>query len=502
VWNGRSYSFEEISRLSSLYSEKLGALGIRRGDRVAVFAETCPELVAAFVAHLQGGVVHVPINTRYKADEARHILEDSGAVAVLGGGEGEECGEVLREILVRCPAHLKHVIALREALPAGQPPAAAPPSPSSPSKQIFSSSPSSSKPSDDDVAMLIYTSGTTGKSKGVALSYRALADNTASVTGLWRFAPEDRLVLALPLFHVHGLVLGVAGMLVNGLTLLLEPRFDAARVVDAFAREGATVFMGVPTMYVRLLEHLEAHPGEAAALRGARLFTAGSAPLPAADFEAFRAMTGHAILERYGMSETLFTLSNPYDGERRPGTVGLPTPGAAVRIVDDDGVDVPDGELGEIVVKSDGMMTAYWRREAETGASFRDGWFLTGDVARRGDGGYVTIVGRKSVDVIKSGGYKIAAREIEDVLRRHPSVKDAAVVGVADRVWGQRICAALVLAPGAEPGTACADVAAFAAAHLADYKKPREVVALAELPRNALGKVQKHLLASAFGPKA
>jgi malonyl-CoA/methylmalonyl-CoA synthetase len=148
------------------------------------------------------------------------------------------------------------------------------------------------------------------------------------------------------------------------------------------------------------------------------------------------------------------------------------------------------------------MMTAYWRREAETGASFRDGWFLTGDVARRGDGGYVTIVGRKSVDVIKSGGYKIAAREIEDVLRRHPSVKDAAVVGVADRVWGQRICAALVLAPGAEPGTACADVAAFAAAHLADYKKPREVVALAELPRNALGKVQKHLLASAFGPKA
>lgn len=349
--------------------------------------------------------------------------------------------------------------------------------------------------------MLIYTSGTTGKSKGVALSYKALADNTASVTGLWRFAPEDRLVLALPLFHVHGLVLGVTGMLVNGLTLLLEPRFDPARVVEAFASEGATVLMGVPTMYVRLLEHLDAHPEAADALRKARLFTAGSAPLPAADFEAFRAKTGHAILERYGMSETLFTLSNPYDGERRPGTVGRATPGSSVRIVDDEGRDTADGELGEIVVKSDGMMSAYWGREADTAASFRDGWFLTGDVARRAADGYVTIVGRKSVDVIKSGGYKIAAREIEDVLRRHPKVKDAAVVGLEDRVWGQRIAAALVLADGCEPVAACAEVAAFAAEHLADYKKPRDVVALPELPRNALGKVQKHLLARVFPPK-
>jgi malonyl-CoA/methylmalonyl-CoA synthetase len=489
VWNGRSYSFEEISRLSSLYSERLSALGIRRGDRVAVFAETCPELIAAFIGHLMTGVIHVPINTRYKADEARHILEDSGAVAVLVGHEAEECGEVLREILrVKELPGLRHVLPLAQALP------------SSPSKK-FPSSSFPPSPSDEDIAMLIYTSGTTGKSKGVALSYKALADNTAAVTGLWRFAPEDRLVLALPLFHVHGLVLGVTGMLVNGLTLLLEARFDPTRVVEAFAGEGASVFMGVPTMYVRLLEHLDAHPDAAAALRRARLFTAGSAPLPAADFEAFQAKTGHAILERYGMSETLFTLSNPYDGERRPGTVGLPTPGCSVRIVDDEGRDIADGELGEIVVKSDGMMTTYWGREADTAASFREGWFLTGDVARRGDGGYVTIVGRKSVDIIKSGGYKIAAREIEDVLRRHPKVKDAAVVGVEDRVWGQRIAAALVLADGCEPGAACAEVAAFAAEHLADYKKPRDVVALPDLPRNALGKVQKHLLARAFPPK-
>jgi malonyl-CoA/methylmalonyl-CoA synthetase len=496
VWGGRSYTFEEIGRWASAYAARLASLGIRGGDRVAVFAETYPEVIAAFVGHLQSGVIHVPINTRYKADEARHILEDSGAVAVLVGDEREECTGVLREILRRCPAHLKHVIALREAFSSGQTSTAASGSPSSPSKKIFSSP----LPKDEDIAILIYTSGTTGRSKGVALSYRALADNTASVTGLWRFSPVDRLVLALPLFHVHGLVLGVAGMLVNGLTLLLEPRFDAAQVVEAFEGRGATVFMGVPTMYVRLLEHLEAHPEAGAALRRARLFTAGSAPLPAADFEAFRAKTGHAILERYGMSETLFTLSNPYDGERRPGTVGLPTPGGAVRIVDDEGRDVPTGDLGEIVVKGDGLMSAYWGRGADTAASFRDGWFRTGDVARRSADGYVTIAGRKSVDIIKSGGYKIAAREIEDVLRRHPSVRDAAVVGVEDRVWGQRVAAALVLAEGCEPAAACAEVAAFAAAHLADYKKPREIVALAELPRNALGKVQKHLLAKMFPP--
>jgi malonyl-CoA/methylmalonyl-CoA synthetase len=492
VWAGRSSSFEELDRLSLLHVDRLCALGIPPGDRVAVFAETCPELIAALVGNLRAGFIHVPINTRYKADEARHILEDSGASVVLTGGEGEECGKVLKEILRRRPPHLKQVVAMAEVLRA-----AAPTLPSSPSQQV----PSSDLPrgEDDDVAMLIYTSGTTGKSKGVALSYRALADNTASVTGLWRFAPEDRLLLALPLFHVHGLCLGVLGMLVHGLTLLLEPRFDAARVVEAFESDGATVFMGVPTMFVRLLEHLEAHPEAAAPLRRARLFTAGSAALPAADFDAFRRLTGHAILERYGMSETLFTLSNPYDGERRPGTVGHPTPGASVRIVDDEGRDVADGELGEITVKSDGMMNGYWGREAETRASFRDGWFLTGDVARRGDEGYVTIVGRKSVDVIKSGGYKIAAREIEDVLRRHPAVRDAAVVGVADRVWGQRICAAVVLVHGSGAG-ACEEVAAFAAAHLADYKKPREVRALDELPRNALGKVQKHLLALVFRP--
>jgi malonyl-CoA/methylmalonyl-CoA synthetase len=499
VWNGRTFTFEEIQHRASLYVDRLRALGVQRGDRVAVFAETCPEVVAAFVAHLGSGVIHVPINTRYRAEEARHILDDSGAVAVLTR-RTDGCRKVLDEILgTSRPPELRHVLDLAEVfspLPFAETLSSLIPS------EANLSSLSSDPPADDDVALLIYTSGTTGKSKGVALSHRALEANTRAVMSLWRFSEADRLVLALPLFHVHGLCLGVAGALLTGFTLLLEERFDPVRVVEAFANDGATVFMGVPTMYVRLLEHLEANRGDAAALRRARLFTAGSAPLPAADFVAFRERTGHEILERYGMSETLFTLSNPYEGERRPGTVGLPVPGCSVRLVDDEGRDIPDGELGEILAKANGIMNGYWGRPAETAAAFRDGWFLTGDVARRDAGGYVTIVGRKSVDVIKSGGYKISAREIEDVLRRHPRVKDAAVVGLPDRVWGQRIAAAVVLTEPAEAAAAertCAEIAAFAAARLADFKQPRDLRAVSELPRNALGKVQKHVLAKSFG---
>jgi malonyl-CoA/methylmalonyl-CoA synthetase len=475
-----------MRRWAGSYVALLERAGVKRGDRIAVFAETRPELVAAFAGHLSSGVIHVPINTRYKADEARHILEDSGAVAVLTQ-EGEECHAVLNAILRQQKSpQLRHVLTIAAAFP------------SSPSERFFSSDFARVEPpQDDDVAMLIYTSGTTGESKGVALSHRALEENTRTMMELWRFSPADRLVHALPLFHVHGLCLGVAGALLTGFTLLLEERFDAANVVEAFANGGATAFMGVPTMYVRLLEHLENHPEGAEALRKARLFTAGSAPLPAGDFAAFREKTGHAILERYGMTETLFTLSNPHDGERRPGTVGLPVPGCSVRLVDDEGREAREGEPGEIHVKCNGLMSGYWGRDADTAAAFRDGWFLTGDVGQRDADGYVTILGRKSVDVIKSGGYKISAREIEDVLRRHPAVKDAAVVGLPDRVWGQRIAAAVVLVEPRDADAskkACEEIAVFAASCLADFKKPRHLRAVTELPRNALGKVQKHLL--------
>jgi malonyl-CoA/methylmalonyl-CoA synthetase len=482
VFGGRSWSFGELDAASRRYAGGLSALGIGRGDRVAVFAESSAETIVALLAHYRLGAIHVPINTRYRAEEAGHVLRDSGARAVLVAA-GSEQESVLRDVgsveglatrvvlgaVARSPEGEARFSSLLASEPLGGTPA----------------------PADEDIAVIVYTSGTTGRSKGAALSYRALVENMEALTGAWRFSPEDRLALSLPLFHVHGLCIGIHGALLHGMTLLLSARFDAGELVRLFAERGATVFMGVPTMYVRLLEHLGVHPEAGAALSRARLFTSGSAPLPAADFTAFERATGHRILERYGMTETLFTLSNPYGGERRPGTVGFPVGGCDVRIVDDAGSEVGDGETGEILVRGNGMMTAYWGRPEETRAAFRGGWFATGDVAARDADGYIRILGRKSVDVIKSGGFKISAREIEEVIAGHPSVREVAVVGAPDRVWGERIVAAVVLRGPGEEGVE-REVTDLCARSLADYKRPKEVRVLEALPRNALGKVQKH----------
>ncbi|HMF08189.1 MAG TPA: AMP-binding protein [Thermoanaerobaculia bacterium] len=482
VCAGDVLTFGDLDAMSRGYAGRLVSQGFSPGDRVAVFAETAPDVIAALLGHLRSGILHVPINTRYRAEEARHILEDSGATAVLVRN-GESGAAVVDEILASSPSIPLRRLEIGDVVKAG-------PLDEDASKSVLRA--------DGDPAVVVYTSGTTGKSKGAILSGRALAENTLAVTDLWRFHPRDRVVLALPLFHVHGLCLGVLGALLQGATILLLPRFDAAGVVKAFAEDGATVFMGVPTMYARLLEHLRADPGAGRILARGRLFTSGSAPLPADQFAAFREMTGHAILERYGMSETLFTLSNPYEGERQPGTVGLPVPGCAIRVVDESGQDAPPGAVGELWVKSNGMMKAYWGRQAETGSAFRGEWFVTGDMVRVASDGYVTILGRKSADFIKSGGFKISAREIEDVVRRHPRVRDAAVVGAADPIWGERIVAAVTLKDGAPRPSEedlLGEIAALCLEALADYKRPREVRIFEELPRNVMGKVQKHRLA-------
>jgi acyl-CoA synthetase (AMP-forming)/AMP-acid ligase II len=489
LFEGKTYTFGELDRLSRNYACGLAASGVQRGDRVAVFAETSPEVIVALLGHYRLGAVHVPINTRYRGEELSPILEDSGAKAILVRA-GSACARVLQG-LAPPPAALSLRIWIGEG--------SAPPDDLAFGRLVETDLPNAQahRPpvaSDRDTAVLIYTSGTAGKSKGVELSFRAIVASTEGVTGLWRFDSEDRLALALPLFHVHGLCLGLHGALLHGQTVLLFERFDAASVVEAFDAAGATVFMGVPTMYVRLLEHMAQRPDAARKLSRGRLFTAGSAALSTDDFIAFEERTGHCILERYGMSETLFTLSNPYE-DRRPGTVGLPVPGCEVRIVDEEGREVGEGEPGEILVRGSGLMTGYWRRPAETAASFRDGWFVTGDMARRNRDGYVTIVGRKAFDIIKTGGFKISTREIEDVLRRHPKIKDVAVVGAPDRTWGQKVVAVVVLE---EEGGAISEkellgeLSSFCLRHLADYKHPRAVRVLHELPRNALGKVQKH----------
>ncbi|MGB0590595.1 MAG: class I adenylate-forming enzyme family protein [Myxococcota bacterium] len=456
-------TYGELDRRSRRYAAGLAARGVSPGDRVAVQSGSSRDLLIALLGHLRSGVIHVPINTRYRAEEIAHILSDSGAALVLYD-EGAAAGEVATTM--GCPS-----VSLA----------------SLPSSEVAMPDATG----DDATAMLIYTSGTTGRSKGVALSLSALTANIGATTGLWRWSPSDHLILTLPLFHVHGLGLGVLGTLLNQMTATIFPKFDAGEVVDAMAR-GGTIFMGVPTMYARLLAFLEDHASSQTSLSEMRLFTSGSAALPASSHAAFEALTGHRILERYGMSETGFTLSNPYDRERRAGTVGQAVPGYTVRIVDEAGETCPVNEPGEIWVRGDGMMRGYWGQPEVTEAAFTDGWFRTGDVALLDPEGYHRILGRRSADIIKSGGFKISALEIEDVLLRHPAVREAAVLGLPDPEWGERIEAVVVVDP-AHPFQPQA-LRDLARDQLAAYKCPRDVHVMAELPRNALGKLQKHRL--------
>lgn len=466
--DGTVWSHAELDARASAWARGLQAAGLRPGDRVAALLEPGAEAIAAMLGALRAGAAWVPINTRYREGERDHILHDSGARLCLVEGGDATLGPRAR--LADGPAGVP-------ALP--------------PTNAL--SVPESAG------SLLIYTSGTTGPSKGVELPPDAVARGIGALTEAWRFGPGDVLSLALPLFHVHGLCIGVFGALLSGAAIRLHARFDPARVVAGFEVDPpATVFLGVPTMYVALLEHLRAHPEGAAALRRGRLFTAGSAALRPAVLAELEALTGHRILERYGMTETLISLSNPLDGERRAGAVGLPVPGYAIRIVDEQGEDLPTGAAGELWVRGPGMMRGYWGQPGPTAAAFSDGWFRTGDMASQDDDGYVRIVGRLSVDIIKSGGFKIAAGEIEEVLRTHPDVRDAAVVGVDDPRWGERIAAAVQLQPGAAARDWTAELSELVASRLADYKKPRQVLVVDELPRNALGKVVKPALRERF----
>lgn len=415
------------------------------GDRIALLSETTPLTIAALIAHLRLGLVHVPVPPRYSPDEVAHIVADSG-------------GRLVRpEDVVLDPGPF--------AWPA--------------------------PPSHDQLAWLVYTSGTTGRPKGVMTTHASLASNLLSITGEWEVAPTDTVIASLPLFHVHGLGLAVLGSLLRGAAIVLISKFSAERIVAAF-RDGATVFMGVPTMYHLLLEHLVTHPDDERHLSRARVFTAGSAALSAAAFDEFMVRTGHAILERYGMTETGFTLTNPYRGERRPGSVGVPVAGVEVRLVDESGTPVADGVPGEIEVRGDSLMLGYWGRPEATAQSMRDGWFRTGDTAVMDDG-YVRIIGRTSTDIIKTGGFKVGAREVEDVLMASGLIAECAVLGVPDERWGEVVAAAIV-----PMDTDLDALGHWAALHLADYKRPRRVVPLSALPRNALGKVQKVALRPHF----
>jgi malonyl-CoA/methylmalonyl-CoA synthetase len=342
-------------------------------------------------------------------------------------------------------------------------------------------------------ALIFYTSGTTARPKGAVLTHDNIAAQAASLVEAWGWTPEDVILGVLPLHHVHGVVNVLACALWSGAVCELAPGFEAERTWDRLMAGGLTLFMAVPTVYARLIAAWEAAPRErrvrmTAACEGLRLMVSGSAALPVRVLEQWRTISGHTLLERYGMTEIGMALSNPLHGKRRPGHVGRPLPGVEVRLVDETGMLVPPGTPGEIEVRGPTVFLEYLNQPDATREAFRDGWFRTGDIAVLEEGSY-RILGRNSVDIIKTGGYKISALEIEEVLREHPAVRECAVVGLEDPEWGERVCAAVVLRDGA--ALSLDALRDWARERLAPYKLPGRLVALAALPRNAMGKVVK-----------
>jgi fatty acid CoA ligase FadD36 len=423
-------------------------------DRVAVLAKPTAATVLAITGCLIAGVPFVPVPSDVGAAERRHMLTDSGVQAWLGPEPDEPEG--LSHIPVRLHARSWHRYP---------------------------------EPSPDAPAMVIYTSGTTGAPKGVQLSRRAIAADLDALAEAWQWTADDVLVHGLPLFHVHGLVLGLLGSLRVGNRFVHTGRPTAAGYAQACVEAGGTLFFGVPTVWSRVVGDESA----ARALRGARLLVSGSAALPVPVFDGLAELTGHEPIERYGASESLITISTRADGERRAGWVGLPVAGVQTRLLDDNDVPVPhDGEtVGRLQVRGPMMFDGYLNRPEATAEAFdADGWYRTGDVAVIDGGGMHRIVGRESVDLIKSGGYRIGAGEIETSLLGHPGVQEAAVVGLPDEDLGQRIVAFVV--GSAQPD----ELIEFVAQQLSVHKRPREVRIVAGLPRNAMGKVlKKQLLA-------
>ncbi|MBS1893709.1 MAG: AMP-binding protein [Actinobacteria bacterium] len=450
------------------------AATIRSGSRVAIPAAPTLETCVAAIATLRAGATMVPINPKASEAEIEHVVDDCRPDLVA-------CAAT-----VELPASLAALPRLDIALDAEEPEPAA----------------TFAEPDPEEPGLILYTSGTTGPPKGAVISRRALTADIDGLAAVWRWTADDVVAHSLPLNHAHGLVLGVLGPLRLGGATMLLGHFDPSGV-GAALRGPATMYFGVPTMYRRLRAAAEGDPDLAAALGSARLLASGSAALPAAEHEAIERLTGLRVVERYGMTETLITIAAHADGPRRPGQVGHPIPGVEIRLVDDDLVPLagegpgefgdPE-EIGEIEVRGATLFDGYLDLPAETAAAFHEGWFRTGDLASRDTDGSIAILGRRAGDLIKSGGYRIGAGEIEAAILTHPDVAEAAVTGEPDPDLGERVVAWVVAAEGRP--LAPADLTAQAESLLARHKQPREFRFLDQLPRNDLGKVQKSRLIS------
>ncbi|NNF26813.1 MAG: AMP-binding protein, partial [Gemmatimonadetes bacterium] len=473
-----SMSYGELSVASARWAAALRTAGAEAGDRVVYLIPPGCGHVSVLWGAWKAGCMAVPVSLSHPPPEIAHVLDDAEPAAAVISGAAPQA-QAAKEL---CEARAIPVLSVD--LPHHEGPGG----------------PGLPDPLPDDPALMIYTSGTTGRPKGVVTTHGNVAAQIGALVEAWEWTTDDRILHILPLHHVHGLINVLSCALWSGACCEFGKN-DPAHVWERLGSGDLTLFMAVPTIYGRLIRAWEeGSPTErrrwsegAARLR---LMVSGSAALPVETLARWKEITGHTLLERYGMTEIGMGLSNPLHGERRPGHVGLPLPGVDARIVGKDGDPVPAGESGEIEVRGPQVFAEYWRRPEETRAAFRQGWFRTGDEGVLSDG-YYRILGRRSVDILKTGGYKVSALEIEEAFRRHPAVADLAVVGVKDPEWGERVCAAWMAAGSGRPSEK--DLREWGKERLAPYKVPRTFLEVDDLPRNAMGKVQKPAVAAMFG---
>lgn len=469
--DGRRYGYGDVVDVSGRYANALVALGVKPGDRVAVQVEKSIDALMLYLGTVRAGAIFLPLNTAYTPAEIEYFLGDAEpAVFVCDPAKAQ----ALKPYADKAGATI-------ETLGVG-------------AGSLFDKA--LAAPADfadvargaDDLAAILYTSGTTGRSKGAMLSHDNLASNALALVDYWRFGKDDVLLHALPIFHTHGLFVATNVVLFSGASMILLPKFDPDQVFKYLPQ--ATAMMGVPTFYVRLLQDERLSP---ASTKHMRLFVSGSAPLLADTHRDWRARTGHAILERYGMTETNMNTSNPYDGDRVAGTVGYPLPGVSLRVTDPEtGKPLAVDEIGMIEVKGPNVFKGYWRNPEKTAAEFRaDGFFITGDLGKVDPAGYVHIVGRGK-DLIITGGYNVYPKEVETEIDEMEGVVESAVIGVPHPDFGEGVTAVVVAKPGAS--ITAAGIAKALEQRLAKFKQPKQVFVVPELPRNTMGKVQKNLL--------
>ncbi|NKI58235.1 malonyl-CoA synthase [Labrenzia sp. PO1] len=474
--DGGKITYADMFARSAQYAGALQKLGVKAGDRVAVQVEKTPDTLMLYLGTIRAGGVFLPLNTAYTPAEIGYFVGDAEpAVFVCDPARADELAGTAQKAGARLHTLDQNgegsLSLLADQMPTD-----------------YDNRPRE----DDDLAAILYTSGTTGRSKGAMLTHGNLASNSQTMVKYWQFTEDDVLLHALPIFHTHGLFVATNCLMMAGGSMLFLPKFDLDQVLAALPK--ATAMMGVPTFYTRLLASDRFTRDVAAHMR---LFISGSAPLSAEVHKEFRERTGHAILERYGMTETNMNTSNPYDGARRPGTVGFPLPGVGLRVVDArTGRELPDGEVGIIEIKGPNVFLGYWRMPEKTAQEFRaDGYFITGDMGRVDEDGYVSIVGR-SKDLIISGGFNVYPAEVEALLDELPGVAESAVIGVPHPDFGEAVVAVLAPKPGAALGQDA--VQASLNDRLAKFKQPKKVHILEALPRNTMGKIQKNVLRERF----